>query len=354
MKCKLLFLFFLLLPLKILCGQRDLEAIRRDLARKEGTPSTKSSLEILNVSYDPTREFYDDYNAIFKKWWKQKTNQNLRIIQSHGASAKQARAVMSGLDADVVSLALAFDIDAIQHSTGIVGDEWQKRLPNQSSPYFSTIVFLVRKGNPKNIHDWGDLVREGVQIVTPNPKTSGGGRWGYLAAWAWAMEATGQQPDLAKEYMKKLFANAPVLDTGARGSTTNFFLRKKGDVLISWENEAYLMIDKMGRDRVEIVYPSLSIRAEPPVAWLEQIVDKKGTQDAAEFYLKYLYSLTAQELIARHHFRPYDSQVALQYEKKFPKIPLISIEELGGWDSIQKLHFGEGGIFDEVYLSEKE
>lgn len=355
MKRNFLLLFAILIfPLKALSLQPPLEKIREELQAKKGTSSKSASLEILNVSYDPTREFYDAYNALFTAWWKERTGQDLSVIQSHGGSAKQARSVISGLEADVVSLALAFDIDAIEKMTGLVGKDWQERLPHSSSPYYSTIVFLVRKGNPKGIKDWNDLVKPQISVIMPNPKTSGGARWTYMAAWAFALNKFSGNRVMALQYMKDLFKNAPVLDTGARGSTTTFIQRKMGDVLLTWENEAYLTLEKETKGEFEIIYPSLSIQADPPVAWLEKIIREKGTEDAAEFYLKYLYSEKAQELIARHHFRPYDKAVMNRFKDKFPSIKMVSITDFGGWEKVQQEYFKDGGQFDEVHLSMSE
>lgn len=320
-------------------------SVQQELDDKQGTPSEKKYLELLNVSYDPTREFYDDYNAAFTKWWKEKTNQDVFIVQSHGGSAKQARAVITGLEADVVTLATALDIDAIETKTGLVGKNWQERLPHKSVPYYSTIVFLVRKGNPKGIKDWNDLVKTGVRIILPNPKTSGGAKWAYMAAWGWAKK----NRDDAASYMKEFFKNAPILDTGARGASTTFIQRGIGDVLITWENEAYLSLAKETDHEFEMVYPSVSIQADPPVTWLEGITKEKGTQDVAEFYLKYLYSKKAQELIAKHCFRPFDEEVLEKYRKKFPAIKMFKIEDFGGWETVEKEHFRDGAFFDSIY-----
>lgn len=324
--------------------------LRKELEQKSGTESTDRKIELLNVSYDPTREFYDAYNKEFVKWWKEKTGQDVFVVQSHGGSGKQARAVISGLEADVVSLALAYDIDAIQKFNKVIGENWQGRLPNNSSPYFSTIVFLVRKGNPKGIKNWDDLAKEGITVVTPNPKTSGGARWTYLAAWAFAMEAFGQDKEKAKEFMVKLYGNVPVLDAGARASTTTFIQRKTGDVLLTWENEAYLTMDKTDAGEYEIVYPSLSIRAEPPVTWVEVFNKEKGTSDAAQFYLKYLYSVEGQKLAAKYHYRPFDEKVAKEFSDKFPNLQMVSISDFGGWEKVQKEDFSDGGVFDEIFL----
>jgi sulfate/thiosulfate transport system substrate-binding protein len=306
--------------------------------------------ELLNVSYDPTRELYQDYNKAFAKQWKQKTAQDITFRQSHGGSGKQARAVIDGLDADVVTLALAYDIDEIASKAKLVPQNWQKRLPGNSSPYTSTIVFLVRKGNPKKIRDWDDLVKPGVKVITPNPKTSGGARWNYLAAWAYALKQQGGSDAKAKDFIGKLYRNVPVLDSGARGATTTFVQRGQGDVLIAWENEAFLAVNELGRDRFEIIVPSLSILAEPPVAVVDKVVDRKGTRKVAEEYLKYLYSPEGQEIAARHYYRPFDKNVAAKYARQFPKLHLVTIDDtFGGWSKAQKLHFSDGGIFDQIY-----
>lgn len=348
------FIYLMLLLPFFIYSDDDISLIRKELDNKKGTPSKESSLEILNVSYDPTREFYDDYNPLFADWWKKRTNQEITIIQSHGGSGKQARSIISGLEADIVSLALAFDIDSIRKVKGLIDKDWQKRLPFNSSPYYSTIVFLVRKGNPKQIKDWGDLIREGVSVVTPNPKTSGGARWTYLAAWAWALKANGGDAEKTKAFLKNLYANTAVLDTGARGSTTTFIQRDIGDVLLTWENEAYLTIEKTGNDEYEVVYPSLSIKAEPPVTWIDTYIKEKETADAAKFYLKYLYSIPAQELIAKHYFRPVDSDIAEKNRTQFPPIEMVTIDDFGGWEKVQKIHFNDKGIFDEIYLPERK
>lgn len=308
-----------------------------------------SAQELLNVSYDPTREFYQDYNSLFAQYWKEKTGQDIRIKASHGGSGKQARAVIDGLEADVVTLALAYDIDQIAKA-GLMDTQWQQRLPHRSSPYTSTIVFLVRKGNPKNIHDWADLVKGDIQIITPNPKTSGGARWNYLAAWGWALKANGGDPEKAKSYVAEIYKRVPVLDTGARGSTTTFLRNGIGDVLIAWENEALLAIKEIGADQVDIVTPSLSILAEPPVALVDKVVDKHGTRQAAEAYLEYLYSPEGQELAAKHYFRPTDATVEAKHASDFPAIQLFTIDEVfGGWDHAQAEHFADGGMFDQLY-----
>jgi len=306
--------------------------------------------EILNVSYDPTRELYQDYNKAFAKHWKQQTKQDVTFKQSHGGSGKQARGVIDGLEADVVTLALAYDIDAIHDKAKLVPEDWQKRLPHNSSPYTSTIVFLVRKGNPKHIKDWNDLVKPGIAVITPNPKTSGGARWNYLAAWAYALKQKGGSEATAKDFLAKLFKNVPVLDSGARGSTTTFVQRGQGDVLLAWENEAFLAVNELGKDKFEIIVPSLSILAEPPVSVVDKVVDRKGTRKVAEAYLKYLYSPEGQEIAAKNYYRPRDKKVAAKYAKQFPKVKLVTIDDtFGGWRKAQKTHFEDGGVFDQIY-----
>jgi sulfate/thiosulfate-binding protein len=310
------------------------------------TAATAAPVELLNVSYDPTREFYDEYNALFIKHWKEKSGETVTIAQSHGGSGKQARAVIDGLKADVVTLALAYDIDAIVEKTQTLPTDWQKKFPHNSSPYTSTIVFLVRKGNPKKIADWGDLVKDGVQVITPNPKTSGGARWNYLAAWGYAQGAFGADEKKAKDYMRKLFKNVPVLDTGARGSTTTFVQREIGDVLLAWENEALLVTKQLSPGKFEIVNPSTSILAEPPVAVVEKNAEAKGTRKAAQEYLAYLYSPEAQALAAKHFYRPSDQMADANL---FPPITMQTIADFGGWAAAQKKHFSDGGTFDEIY-----
>jgi len=306
---------------------------------------------LLNVSYDPTRELYKAVNEAFAREWKAKTGETVKIDQSHGGSGKQARAVIDGLQADVVTLALQGDIDQIAKSGKIKAD-WQKRLGNNSSPYTSTIVFLVRKGNPKSIKDWDDLTRDGVEVITPNPKTSGGARWNYLAAWAYADQKFGHDEEKDKDFIKKLYANVPVLDTGARGSTTTFAQRGIGDVLLAWENEAFLALDELGADKFDIVVPSLSIKAEPPVAVVDQVVDAKGTRKVAEAYLNFLYTPEAQKLIAHNYYRPSDPKSADPKDlARFPDVKLVSIDDplFGGWAKAQPKHFADGGIFDQIY-----
>jgi len=305
--------------------------------------------ELLNVSYDPTRELYQEVNAAFAKHWKAKTGRDVTIQQSHGGAAKQARAVIDGLEADVVTLALAYDIDAIA-AAGLLDKDWQKRLPSNSAPYTSTIVFLVRKGNPRGIQDWNDLVKPDIQVITPNPKTSGGARWNYLAAWAYALRQPGGNDARAREFVTALFRNVPVLDSGARGSTTTFVQRGIGDVLLAWENEAFLSIKELGPDKVDIVVPSLSILAEPPVTVVDKVVDRKGTRAVAQAYLEYLYTPEGQELAAKHYYRPRLEAVAKKHAAAFPKVNLVTIgEEFGGWQKAQRAHFADGGIFDQIY-----
>ncbi len=304
---------------------------------------------LLNVSYDPTRELYDDYNKAFTQYWKQKSGKNVSIRQSHGGSGKQARTVIDGLPADVVTLALASDIDALATQGKLLPSNWQSRLPHNSSPYTSTIVFLVRKGNPKKIKDWGDLVRPGISVITPNPKTSGGARWNYLAAWAWALKQPGGSAATAEQYIGKLFKNVPVLDTGARGSLTTFAQRGIGDVLISWENEAFLATKELGEGRLEVVVPSLSILAEPPVAVVDKVAIRRGTTAVARAYLEYLYSKPGQEIVAKHYYRPRDPEVAAKYANVFPQVNLVSIADFGGWTKAQSTHFADGGVFDKIY-----
>jgi sulfate/thiosulfate transport system substrate-binding protein len=304
--------------------------------------------ELLNVSYDPTRELYAEFNAAFAKYYQEKTGHTVTINQSHGGSGSQARAVIDGLEADVVTLALAGDIDALYTEAELIPEDWQTRLPYNSSPYTSTIVFLVRKGNPKGIKNWDDIVKPGVSVITPNPKTSGGARWNYLAAWAWAQEEYGSEAK-AREFVTKLFQNVPVLDSGARGSTTTFVQRGIGDVFLSWENEAFLAVKELGPDEFTIVYPSQSILAEPPVTVVDDVVDDRGTREVATAYLKYLYTKEGQEIAGKHHYRPRDPQVAAQYHDQFKKIPLVTIQDFGGWDKAQAKHFDDGAIFDQIY-----
>lgn len=305
---------------------------------------------LLNVSYDPTRELYVDFNKAFAAHWKGKTGDTVSVKQSHGGSGKQARSVIDGLDADVVTLALAYDVDELASKAKLLPADWQKRLPNNSSPYTSTYIFLVRKGNPKGIRNWDDLVKPGVSVITANPKTSGGARWGYLAAYGFALKAPGGNDAKARDFVAKLFANVPVLDSGARGSTVTFAERNIGDVLLAWENEAHLSLKEFGADKFEIVYPPVSILAEPPVAVVDKNVDKKGTRAVAQAYLEYLYTPAGQEIAARHFYRPTDAKVAAAYAKQFPKISLFTIDEaFGGWTKAQQTHFNDGGVFDQIY-----
>jgi len=309
----------------------------------------KAEISLLNVSYDPTREFYQEYNKLFSAYWQKEHHEELSIKASHGGSGKQARAVIDGLEADVVTLALAYDIDQIAKA-GLIQPNWQDRLPHRSSPYNSAIVFLVRKGNPKNIKDWGDLIKEGIEVITPNPKTSGGARWNYLAAWGWALAQNGNDAAKAKDFVAQLYKHVPVLDVGARGSTTTFLRNGIGDVLLAWENEALLAIHELGPDEAEIVVPSLSILAEPPIAIVDKIVDKKGTRAQAEAYLQYLYSPEGQALAVKHHFRPIDEKVLAAQGKNFPQIKLFTIDDVfGGWTKAQAEHFADGGTFDQIY-----
>lgn len=308
-----------------------------------------SSVELLNVSYDPTRELYQEVNEEFAKEWKEKTGQTVTIKQSHGGSGKQSRSVIDGLEADVVTLALAYDIDAIAEQ-GLIPADWQQRLPDNSSPYTSTIVFLVRKGNPKQIKDWDDLIKPGIEVITPNPKTSGGARWNYLAAWGYALKQNNGDEEKAKEFVTKLIKNVPVLDSGARGSTTTFVERGIGDVLIAWENEAYLAVNELGKDKFEIVNPSVSILAEPPVAIVDKNVDKHNTREAAEAYLQFLYTKKGQEIAAKNYYRPRSQEVLAAHTPAFPKIELFTIDEMfGGWANAQKVHFADQGTFDQIY-----
>ncbi len=309
-----------------------------------------ADITLLNVSYDPTRELYQDYNTAFSKYWKAKTGDNVTIKASHGGSGKQARAIIDGLDADVATLALAYDVDQLSEKGRLIPKDWQKRLPHNSAPYTSTIVLLVRKGNPKKIKDWNDVVRPGVSVITPNPKTSGGARWNYLAAWAYALKTNNNDEAKAKEFVAKLFKNVPVLDTGARGATTTFVERGIGDVLLAWENEALLAQKELGPDKFEIVVPSLSILAEPTVTVVDKVVDKRKTRAVATAYLEYLYSEEGQEIAAQNYYRPTLESVAKKNESKFPKVNLVKIDEVfGGWQKAQKTHFADGGTFDEIY-----
>ncbi|PWA12286.1 sulfate transporter subunit [Pueribacillus theae] len=318
------------------------------------TAGDKKKLEILNVSYDPTRELYEEFNQEFIKYWEKETGQKVAIQQSHGGSGKQARSVIDGLEADVVTLALAGDIDEIANTRDLLQKDWQSRLEHNSTPYTSTIVFLVRKGNPKNIQDWDDLTKENVSVITPNPKTSGGARWNYLAAWAYAKEKYHNDETKIKEFVSKIYKNVEVLDSGARGATTTFVERGLGDVLIAWENEAFLSINELGKEEFEIVVPTISILAEPPVAVVDKIAKKKGTAEVAEAYLKFLYSDTGQEIAAKNYYRPRDENILKKYTDQFPEIKLVTIDEdFGGWKKAQEKHFNDGGTFDDIYLPQK-
>ena len=319
------------------------------LAGLAGLAAAKD-VTLLNVSYDPTRELYVDYNKAFGAFWKAKTGDTVTVKQSHGGSGKQARSVIDGLDADVVTLALAYDIDEIAERAKLLSPDWQKRLKHNSTPYASTYIFLVRKGNPKGIKNWDDLIKPGVSVITANPKTSGGARWGYLAAYGFALKQPGGTDAKAREFIGKLFANVPVLDSGARGSTVTFAERGIGDVLLAWENEAWLSLKEFGADKFDIVYPPISILAEPPVAVVDKVVDKKGTREVAQAYLEYLYSPEGQDIAARNYYRPIDPAVAAKYAKNFPKLNLFTIDDtFGGWAKAQKTHFADGGVFDQIY-----
>ena len=309
-----------------------------------------AEVSLLNVSYDPTRELYQAVNTSFAAFWEAKTKEKVTMKQSHGGSGKQARAVIDGLEADVVTLALAYDIDEIAERAKLLPANWQSRLPQNSAPYTSTIVFLVRKGNPKQIRDWDDVVKPGTAVITPNPKTSGGARWNYLAAWGYALKRHGNDEAKARDFVTRLYKNVPVLDSGARGSTTTFVERGIGDVLLAWENEAFLAAKELGPDKVQIVVPSLSILAQPPVAWVDKVVDKHGTRKVARAYLEYLYTAEAQQLIARNFYRPIDAKIAAQFSSQFPKLTLFTVDEVfGGWQKAQRTHFIDGGVFDQIY-----
>ncbi len=327
------------------CGDSKSEATGAGNVKPSSEP-----IELLNVSYDPTRELYEELNAAFAKHWKAQTQQDVTIRQSHGGSGKQARSVIDGLQADVVTLALAFDVDALHEQAKLIPQDWQSRLADKSAPYTSTIVFVVRKGNPKGVRDWNDLVKAGTAVITPNPKTSGGARWAYLAAWAYALKQQGGSDATAQAFVKQLYANVKVLDSGARGSTTTFVQNGIGDVLLSWENEAHLILKESGGDKFEIITPSLSILAEPPVSIVDNNVDKHGTRKVAEAYLQYLYSEQGQEIAAKHHYRPRLASVVQEHASDLPKVTLFTVDELfGGWKKAQQTHFADGGSFDRIY-----
>ena len=316
--------------------------------------SEAKEIKLLNVSYDPTRELYQEFNSTFAKYWKQKTGDTLNIQQSHGGSSKQARSVIDGLQADVVTLALAYDIDSIAERARLLPADWQKRLPNNSSPYTSTILFLVRKGNPKAIKDWDDLVKPGVSVVTPNPKTSGSARWNYLGAWGFEYLRTGKDEAKAKDFIKRLYKHVPVLDTGARGATTTFIERSMGDVLINWENEILLGAKELGPDKFEIVVPPTSILCEPTVSWVDRNARRHGTEAVAKAYLEYLYSSEGQEIAAKHYFRPQNKDALAKYARQFPEVKLFTLAEVGGdWQKAQKAHFNDGGIFDQIFQANR-
>jgi sulfate/thiosulfate transport system substrate-binding protein len=322
-------------------------AVGPTAAAAQGAPKP---VTLLNVSYDPTRELYEEFNQQFKAYWKGKTGQDVTIRQSHGGSGKQARSVIDGLEADVVTLAVAYDVDQIAEKGRWLKPDWQSRLPNNSSPYTSTIVLLVRQGNPKGIKDWGDLVKPGVSVITPNPKTSGGARWNYLAAWAWALRQPGGNDAKARDFVTRLYKNVPVLDAGARGSTTTFVERGIGDVLLAWENEAMLAIKELGPGKLEIVAPSVSILAEPPVAVVDRVAGKHGTKPVAEAYLEYLYTDAGQQIAAKHFYRPRAAAVAKKFDSQFPKIELITVDGVfGGWKKAHAAHFADGALFDQIY-----
>jgi sulfate/thiosulfate transport system substrate-binding protein len=348
-KIWLTFLLAILFLGMVGCSSQTSTSQESDKEKKTTSEKKPKDVELLNVSYDPTRELYEEFNTSFAIYWEEKTGQKVTINQSHGGSGKQSRAVIDGLEADVVTLALAYDIDVIAQ-TGNLSEDWQKKLDNNSAPYTSTIVFLVRKGNPKGIKDWDDLVKPGVSVITPNPKTSGGARWNYLAAWGYALDQNNGNKDKAKEFVTKLYKNVPVLDSGARGSTTTFVERGIGDVLITWENEAYLALNELGKDEFEIVNPSVSILAEPPVAVVDKVAKKHGTEEVAKAYLEYLYTEEGQEIVAKNYYRPRSKKVAEKYASQFPKIELFTIDKFGGWKKAQVTHFNDGGIFDQIYL----
>jgi sulfate transport system substrate-binding protein len=338
------------------CKKSDAASVAPAPASSAGAaaPASSAPVTLLNVSYDPTRELYQDFNAVFAKDWKGKTGQDVKINQSHGGGGKQARAVLDGLEADVVTLALGYDV-AILHDKGqLIPENWQSRLPQNSAPYTSTIVFVVRKGNPQHIKDWNDLIRPGVQVITPSPKTSGGARWNYLAAWGYALKQPGGDEAKAREFVTKLYKNVPVLDSGARGATTTFVERKIGDVLITWENEAILSVNEFSKDSLELIAPSVSVLTEPPVTIVDKNVDKHGTRAVAEAYLQFLYTPQGQEVVAKHYYRPRDPAAFAKYKSQFPELKLFTVDELfGGWAKAQPTHFNDGGIFDQIYQPKK-
>jgi sulfate/thiosulfate-binding protein len=347
-------LFLVLVSSALSACKKSDAASASPAASGSATAASLAPVTLLNVSYDPTRELYQDFNAVFAKYWLGKTGQEVKINQSHGGSGKQARAVIDGLEADVVTLALGYDVSALHDKGQLLAADWQTKLPTNSSPYTSTIVFVVRAGNPKHIKDWDDLVRPGVQVITANPKTGGGARWNYLAAWGYALKQPGGDEAKAKAFITKLYGNVPVLDSGARGSTTTFVERGIGDVLISWENEAILSVNELGKGKFEMVAPSVSILCEPPVAVVDKNVDKHGTRAISEEYLKYLYTPEGQEVVAKHYYRPRDPDVLAKHKAAFADVKLFTIDELfGGWDKAQPTHFNDGGVFDQIYQPKK-
>lgn len=337
------------------CGKEGAAAATDDPGATPSSPGTPKEISLLNVSYDPTRELYAEINPLFVAHWKEKTGQVVTIKQSHGGSGKQARALIDGLEADVATLALGYDIDALEEQAQLIPKDWQKRLKYNSTPYTSVIVFLVRAGNPKGIKSWDDLVKDGVSVITPNPKTSGGARWNYLAAWAYAMKQNGNDESKAKEFVTKLFRNVPVLDSGARGSTTTFVERGIGDVLIAWENEALLVVEDLGKGKFDMVVPPLSILAEPPVTVVDKYAKKHGTEEVAKAYLEFLYGTPAQKLAGKHYYRPSDEAAKQEFAAKFASVELVTIDgAFGGWQGAQKQHFSDGGVFDQIYQPGKK
>jgi sulfate/thiosulfate transport system substrate-binding protein len=349
MSFKFTIVFILLAMVLAACSNNQASDTSEEKSKGE-TGQKKEAVQLLNVSYDPTRELYDEFNKEFAAYWEEESGQKVTIQQSHGGSGKQGRAVIDGLEADVVTLALAYDIDEIAELSHLLDKEWQTEFKDNSTPYTSSIVFLVKKGNPKGIKDWDDLIKEDVSVITPNPKTSGGARWNYLAAWAFAKEKFAGDEDKVKDFISQLYKNVEVLDSGARGSTTTFVERGIGDVLIAWENEAFLTLNELGKDKFEIVVPSISILAEPPVAIVDKVVDKKGTREVAEAYLEFLYSDKGQEIAAKNYYRPRNEDILEKYADQFPKINLVTIDEdFGGWKKAQETHFSDGGTFDQIY-----